>query len=154
MADGWQEAGSNVVIVATGIGGWVWASWSGTTGGCVVAGNRITVPMDRPRSVNAAFLPDTVAPTPDPMTWATLPQAMGPAAITMTATAATDPSGVEYYFTNTAGGGHDSGWQDSAAYTDFALTPSVTYSYRVKARDKSTNRNETAYSDTRSATTP
>jgi hypothetical protein len=71
----------------------------------------------------------------------------------MEATTATDPSGVEYYFDCTAGGGNDSGWQDSASYEDTALTCETSYSYRVQARDKSPNQNATGWSSTKSATT-
>jgi len=73
--------------------------------------------------------------------------------ITMTATTATDSSGVEYYFTCVSGAGHDSGWQDSAVYTDTGLVPNTEYSYTVIARDKSANQNTTAPSVTASATT-
>ena len=97
--------------------------------------------------------PDTTAPSPDPMTWATEPHSTGTSSISMTATTATDTSGVEYYFDCTAGGGHDSSWQDSTSYTDTGLSPSTQYSYQVKARDKSSNQNETAYSTLKSATT-
>jgi hypothetical protein len=97
--------------------------------------------------------PDTTPPSPDPLTWATVPYATGSSSISMTATSATDPSGVEYYFECTAGGGHDSGWQDSTTYEDTGLNPETQYTYRVKARDKSTNQNETAFSSTSSATT-
>ena len=96
---------------------------------------------------------DTTAPSPDPMTWATEPNATGTTSISMTATTATDASGVQYYFDCTAGGGHDSGWQDSATYEDTGLDPNTQYTYRVKASDKSDNYNETAYSTTKSATT-
>jgi hypothetical protein len=96
---------------------------------------------------------DSTAPTPDPLTWATVPYATGSTSISMTATTASDPSGVEYYFDCTAGGGHDSGWQDSAAYQDTGLTPSTQYSYRVQARDKSANQNAGGWSTTESATT-
>lgn len=90
--------------------------------------------------------PDVTAPTPDPMTWASPPAAISTSQITMTANPASDTSGVEYYFTCTSGGGQDSGWQDSRTYTDSALSPSTSYSYVVKARDKSSNQNETANS--------
>lgn len=97
--------------------------------------------------------PDTNAPTPNPMTWATTPIATGPYTITMTATTATDPSGVEYYFVCTTPGGHDSGWQNSPTYTDSGLNPSTQYTYQVKARDKSFYQNETGLSTAQSATT-
>ena len=66
---------------------------------------------------------DNVAPTPNPMTWASAPAAVSSSSITMTATTASDPSGVEYFFDETSGnpGGSDSGWQDSATYTDTGL---------------------------------
>jgi hypothetical protein len=89
---------------------------------------------------------DNTPPSPNPMTWAVEPAAISGTEITMTATTATDPSGVEYHFTCTAGGGNDSDWQDSPTYTDTGLVPSTAYSYTVKARDKSSNRNETAAS--------
>jgi len=43
--------------------------------------------------------PDKTAPTPNPSTWASLPTAVGNSSTTMTAIAASDPSGVQYYFT-------------------------------------------------------
>ena len=60
---------------------------------------------------------------------------------------------MEYYFTCTAGGGHNSGWQDGTTYEDTALQPNTQYTYTVKARDKSANQNETAASTAKSATT-
>jgi len=89
---------------------------------------------------------DTDPPTPNPMTFATNPYASSTTSISMTATTATDPSNVEYYFTSAAGGGHDSVWQSSPVYTDSGLIPDVQYSYTVKARDQSVANNETAYS--------
>jgi hypothetical protein len=71
----------------------------------------------------------------------------------MTATVATDTSGVEYLFTNTAGGGHSSAWQDSPTYEDAALQPETAYTYTVTARDKSTSQNPTLPSSALSATT-
>ncbi|MHC4675589.1 MAG: hypothetical protein ACYTBZ_24140, partial [Planctomycetota bacterium] len=92
--------------------------------------------------------PDTDPPTPDPMTWASVPSADSSSAISMTATTATDPSGVEYFFDETSAnpGGSDSGWQSSASYTDTGLNASTQYCYRVQARDLSANQNETAWS--------
>ena len=72
----------------------------------------------------------------------------------MTATTASDPSGVQYYFDCTAGaGGHDSAWQSSATYQDTGLSPSTQYTYRVQTRDQSTNQNTGGWSTTQSATT-
>jgi hypothetical protein len=98
--------------------------------------------------------PDTTPPTPNPSTWATNPYATGSTSISMTATTASDPSGVQYFFDCTAGaGGHDSAWQSSATYQDTGLTPSTMYSYRVQTRDQSANLNTGTWSTTQSATT-
>ena len=104
-------------------------------------------------SVTTAPIFDFDAPVPDPMTWAVVPHPTGDTSVSMTATTATDESGVEYFFECTAGGGHSSSWQDSTVYDDTGLSPSTEYSYRVKARDKSGIQNETAYSSIESATT-
>jgi hypothetical protein len=96
---------------------------------------------------------DTTAPTPNPMTFASPPAALDQTSITMTVTTASDPSGVEYFFECTAGGGHSSAWQDSPTYTDTGLTAATEYSYRVRARDKSAVQTATAWSATASATT-
>jgi len=99
--------------------------------------------------------PDTTPPTPDPATWASVPSAGSDTAVSMTATTATDPSGVEYYFYETSGnpGGSDSGWQDSTSYTDTGLSGSTQYCYELQARDKSPNQNVTAWSTNECATT-
>jgi hypothetical protein len=99
--------------------------------------------------------PDTDPPTPDPMTWAAVPAA-DTDSISMTATTASDPSGVEYYFDETTAnpGGNDSGWQPGASYTDDGLIASTQYCYEVTARDLSANQNETAVSSNECATTP
>jgi len=96
---------------------------------------------------------DTDPPSPDPMTWSSPPAAVDAFSITMTATTATDPSGVKYYFECTAGGGNDSGWLDSPTYVDSGLQPNTQYTYRVKASDKAATPNETGWSTEDSATT-
>ena len=100
---------------------------------------------------------DLDPPTPDPMTFATTPTPNAPngeTEITMTATTATDPSGVEYFFTNLSGaGGTSSAWQVSTTYVDDGLTPNTNYSYNVKARDTAPTLNETAASGTEQVAT-
>jgi hypothetical protein len=97
--------------------------------------------------------PDTTAPAPDPMTWVIAPRATNSTTITMTATTASDGSGVEYFFECTAGGGNSSGWQVSPTYTDTGLSVETSYSYRVQARDLSPAQNTTGFSAIASATT-
>ena len=95
---------------------------------------------------------DTTAPTPNPMTFASPPAAVGPTSISMTATTATDPSGVEYRFNNVPLA-TSSPWQDSAAYTATGLNPATSYNFTVQARDKSPAQNTTTASAPASATT-
>jgi hypothetical protein len=100
-----------------------------------------------------SITPDTTPPNPDPMTWAAAPAATGAYSITMTATTATDDSGVEYYFDCLTAGGHDSGWTDNPVYQDTGLNANTSYTYRVQARDKSPAQNATDWSTSLSATT-
>ena len=96
--------------------------------------------------------PDVDPPTPDPMTWATVPYATGPTSIAMVATTASDSSPpVEYYFDCTTAGGHDSGWQTSTSYEDTGLQCETQYTYRVQARDSVPNTG--SFSTSESATT-
>ena len=99
--------------------------------------------------------PDTTPPTPNPMTWATVPTATDSTTITMTATTATDATTppVMYYFECTTDGSKSSSWQTSTTYVASGLTPSTLYSFRVKARDSAPALNETGWSSTLSATT-
>jgi hypothetical protein len=92
--------------------------------------------------------PDTDPPTPNPATWSSPPAAVGPYTIEMTATTATDPSGVQYYFEETSGNfnGSDSIWQTSQIYTDFGLLPETQYTYKVRARDQSVECDGLVYS--------
>jgi hypothetical protein len=96
---------------------------------------------------------DANAPAPDPMTWASVPAAISSSSITMTATIATDTSGVEYFFHNVTDPNHDSGWQTGTTWTDANLSVNTLYAYQVKARDQSSRHNETAYSTTADAAT-
>ena len=73
--------------------------------------------------------------------------------IRMTASTATDTSGVEYYFECISGGGHDSGWQESPEYIDIGLSPGTRHTYRIRARDKSTSQNTGGWSAAATATT-
>ena len=86
------------------------------------------------------------------MTWTVEPHAEG-AAIAMTATTASDPSGVEYYFANLTDSSHDSGWQSDPSYADIGLLLNTQYTYTVTARDLSVGMNQTAPSAQASATT-
>jgi hypothetical protein len=97
--------------------------------------------------------PDSTPPEPNPMTFAVEPAAISDSQITMTATTATDVHGVEYFFTNVTDSNHNSGWQDSATFTDCSLAANTQYTYNVKARDKSLAHNTTAASNDASATT-
>ncbi|MBN2270935.1 MAG: hypothetical protein JXN61_09995 [Sedimentisphaerales bacterium] len=91
---------------------------------------------------------DRTPPEPDPATWDIEPYATSLTSILMAATAATDDNGVEYYFENMTIGGHTSGWQDPANWTDSSLASSTEYCYRIKTRDKSPNANESGWSTT------
>ncbi|MGB8226977.1 MAG: hypothetical protein WCE45_08990, partial [Sedimentisphaerales bacterium] len=98
--------------------------------------------------------PDTTPPTPNPMTWASVPTATGPTTITMTATTATDSTlPVMYYFECTTDGSKSSTWQTGTTYVVSGLAPSTLYSFRVKARDSAPALNETGWSTPQSATT-
>jgi endonuclease/exonuclease/phosphatase family metal-dependent hydrolase len=96
---------------------------------------------------------DLQAPAPDAMQWASAPAEAGMTSLTMTAATASDPNGVEYYFSNLTNSSHDSGWQSSPVYQDNGLDPATSYSYSVRSRDKSNNANETAPSASLDATT-
>jgi autotransporter-associated beta strand protein len=95
---------------------------------------------------------DITVPSPTPMTFATPPATVDLETITMTATTATDINGAEYWFEN-ATNSTNSDWQSSPVYTETNLSPATPYTYRVKARDKSANSNETAFSATATANT-
>lgn len=113
------------------------------------AGNETTA---SPAASATTVSPDLSPPTPSPMTFASPPASAGLTSITMTATTAADPSGVEYQFTNVTLG-TSSPWQDSPAFTATGLSPSTSYTFTVTARDKSPAQNTTASSAPVSATT-
>jgi hypothetical protein len=96
---------------------------------------------------------NTTPPSPNPMTWATEPNAVSSTSISMLASTAIDAENppVSYFFdfvdSPTGGtGGSDSAWQDSTSYTDTELQPNHRYGYRIKARDSAFTPNETSYS--------
>lgn len=90
-------------------------------------------------------LEDRTAPTPSPMTWQTEPHRIAAGTIRMVATTASDDSGVEYLFECTSHPAYSSDWQDSVAYDAVGLAQGY-YTFRVRARDKSRNRNMTEWS--------
>jgi len=98
---------------------------------------------------------DFTAPSPETMTWAIAPNADSETAISMTAVTASDANNVQYLFTETSGnpGSTSSDWQLSSSFTDTGLTPGMTYSYTVQARDLSSNQNTNTVSTASSATT-
>jgi len=96
---------------------------------------------------------DNEAPSPNPMSFSLNPTANGEQSISMMASAASDSTWVEYYFTNTSDNGHNSDWQSSRRYVDTGLSANTQYTYTVKARDYSPAKNITAPSKPVSATT-
>lgn len=103
-------------------------------------------------TISVTIYPDTQPPLPNASRWYEPPRELGPGSVTMTAQSGFEISGVEYYFECVAGTGHDSGWQDSATYVDTNLSRGQTYTYTVRARDKSAAQNETTASVAESVT--
>jgi len=89
---------------------------------------------------------DTTPPSPDPMTWAAEPYIATPNSITLYASVATDTSGVEYYFEDYYAPMYNSGWINIPIWQDTGLAADTMYTYRVRARDKSVNHNQTGWS--------
>jgi len=109
-----------------------------------------------PSEVSAlAIADDKDAPRPDPMAWAEEPSPSGMHSIRMTAVAAIDSSGVQYFFDEISGepGGYDSGWQDSPIFEPAGMEAGTFYAFRVRARDKTAESNVTRYSATVSTAT-
>ena len=96
---------------------------------------------------------DVTPPSPNPMTWKTEPYAVSHKTISMTATTASDESGVQYYFACIEDSNHDSGWYNSPTYAPANLQPETQYTFKVRARDLSINLNTTGWSSALSATT-
>ncbi len=103
------------------------------------------------------LLGDQTPPTPNPMTFSTLPYATTSASIRMTAAEAIDADSppVQYQFEFVAGGtgGDSSGWQAGRMYLDANLQVNTVYSYKVRARDSAPIPNVTEYSAVYSAAT-
>jgi hypothetical protein len=87
------------------------------------------------------------------MTFEVYPHATSSTTIAMTATTATDESGVQYYF-ECITDDVNSGWIANPTWTDVNLVDDTTYTYRVKARDMSPLYNETEWSPPFDANTP
>jgi hypothetical protein len=103
-----------------------------------------------------SLCPDATAPTPNPMTFATPPTPQSTAAITMTATTATDPSlpvAYDFTFVSGGGGGSSSGWVTSTTFVDSGLAANTAYTYKVRARDAAPTPNMTSYSTEQSTAT-
>ncbi|MCX6880883.1 MAG: DUF6055 domain-containing protein, partial [Verrucomicrobia bacterium] len=100
-----------------------------------------------PSAPVAAVASDTAGPAlPIPVAhWQMLPYATIDNKVSMTAQAATDPSGVQYYFHCVSGGGPDSAWQSSATFVTPAALADGTYVYQYKVRDTSALNNESPY---------
>ena len=56
VTNGWYAAGSELLATIDVPEGHTLSYWSGTTGGCTVAGTQITIPMDQPRSLTAHYV--------------------------------------------------------------------------------------------------
>lgn len=87
-------------------------------------------------------LTDTTPPTPDPPSFAKPPEALSSRSIRLTASTASDPSGVEYQFTETFGRGIPaSEWQTNPVYVLTDLNPDTLFTFQVRTRDRSANHN-------------
>lgn len=88
---------------------------------------------------------DRTPPNPSPLTWTGPPSVQEDGSIFMKSATAEDISGVQYFFECVEGGGPSSGWLDQDSFVIKNPTAGK-FSYRVKARDLSVNRNETEWS--------
>jgi hypothetical protein len=60
-APGWNPSTNSVTITAAASVNWHFVAWSGTTGGCAVAGTQIIAPMTQARSLTSTFALDANA---------------------------------------------------------------------------------------------
>ena len=104
------------------------------------------------RNFYITAVPDTVPPSPNPMTWSSVPYESSTSTINMQATEAFDSSGPIYYqfdFTSSptgGSGGADSLWQLSRSYSNTGLAANHQYGYRSRAKDSAPTQNTTGYS--------
>jgi subtilisin family serine protease len=112
------------------------------------------------KAVASIQVEDTISPTPNQAQWDIEPTATGLKHIVMKAAAATDASGVQYYFECVENPAINSGWQDDPLYIlgdtpeeRALLAEGTTYTFRCKVRDKSENHNETEWSEEKQTTT-
>jgi len=94
--------------------------------------------------------PDTTPPSPAPVISSYTATS---SSITLSATTASDESGVQYYFEDVNAPAFNSGWIANPTWTDVNLAADTMYTYRVKARDMSPLYNETGWSPSFDATT-
>lgn len=103
---------------------------------------------------------DIIAPMPNPMRWAVVPDANTTTTISMEAAAAYDNQGGDIWYEfarlNTSGnptgqlnvnstdapGAVTSGWLTKRSWTDTGLLPNMAYSYRVRAKDTKGNKTD------------
>jgi hypothetical protein len=101
---------------------------------------------------------DRTPPTPHTAGWLMPPVATGMHTIAMEAQNEIDRSNVEYYFECVDDVNINSGWEPNALYVfkdpgELKIKRGTSYRFRVKARDKSANHNETAWSSIMDANT-
>jgi parallel beta-helix repeat protein len=105
------------------------------------------------KSTTTASSSDDKSPFPDPSRWASEPHVLAGTKVGMEAKAASDESGVEYYFKETTGTGLIRNWGDNPSWIVMSgLLMGHTYKFQCKARDKSAAHNETAWSTLGSVT--
>ena len=90
-------------------------------------------------------LADTAAPWPNPALFKHSPGISG-STVTMEAEYSVDKDGVQYYFECITDPKFNSSWQDSHIYSAKGLSSKMSYSFRVKTRDKSTGKHQTGFS--------